>query len=178
LWAFVFSCLGRGYAADRSEPLVVVQDGRYGYINQDGKVTIRPQFVWAGAFWRGLGTVYVCGRYASIDSSGALLPLRIAVEGRFEPEKKGEKFGFVDSSGRFRIAPNFDEVLPFSEGLAAVRSGDQWGFIDTSGNFAVPPRFAAAFYFREGVGTATLDSAWSSSIRRVQFSPPNSNPWT
>ena len=66
----------------------------------------------------------------------------------------------MDSSGWFRIAPNFDEVLPFSEGLAAVRSGDQWGFIDTSGNFAIPPRFAAAFYFREGVGTAELDSGF------------------
>src|SRR5215510_7223374 len=107
-WAFVFACLRPCYAGNRSEPLLVVQNGLYGYIDQDGKVVIQPQFLWARGFWRGLGTVYVCGRYASIDSSGALLPLRIAVVGRFEPEKKGEKFGFIDSSGWFRIAPNFD----------------------------------------------------------------------
>lgn len=36
---------------------------------------------------------------------------------------------------------SFVEVLPFSEGLAAVRSGEKWGFIDRSGRFVIPPQF-------------------------------------
>jgi hypothetical protein len=145
-------------AGSRNEPLVVVRNGKYGYIDHEGKVIIRPQFIWAEDFWHGLGTVYVCGRYVSIDSLGALFPLRIAVEGHLEPKKKGERFGFVDASGQFRIAPTFEEVLPFSDGFAAVRSGQKWGFIDTSGHVVIQPRFTAAFYFREGVATAELDS--------------------
>jgi len=137
---------------------VIVQNGKYGFIDHDGKIVIQPQFLWARDFWRGLGTVYVCGRYLSIDSAGTLLPLRIAIDGKLEVQQKGDKFGFVDSSGQFGIAPTFDEALPFSEGLAAVRSGDKWGFIDTSGNFVIQPRFTAAYYFREGVSTAELDS--------------------
>lgn len=31
----------------------------------------------------------------------------------------------------------FNEIAPFSEGLAAVRKGSQWGFIDAKGNLAI-----------------------------------------
>src|SRR5215470_2716889 len=71
-------------AGTKSEPLVIVQNGKYGFIDHDGKIVIQPQFLWARDFWRGLGTVYVCGRYLSIDSAGTLLPLRIAIDGKLE----------------------------------------------------------------------------------------------
>jgi len=148
------------FSGNQKEPLVVVQNGKYGYIDHEGKVVIRPQFVWAEDFWRGLGTVYVCGRYVSIDSSGTLLPLRIAVEGHLESREKDDKFGFVDSTGDFVIAPTFDEVLPFSEGLAAARIGDKWGFIDSSGHFVIRQQFKTAYYFRQGAAVAELDSGY------------------
>jgi hypothetical protein len=159
-WSLLLTLVSVSYAGSRSEPLVVVQDGKYGYIDHTGKVIIRPQFIWAEDFWRGLGTVYVCGRYVSVDSSGALQPLRIAIEGRLEPRKEGEKTGFVDASGQFKIAPTFEDALPFSEGLAAVRRGEKWGFIDTSGKSVIQPRFKSAFYFRQGVGVAESDTGY------------------
>lgn len=160
VWLLALAAVGSVvcHASGRSEPLVVVQNGKYGYIDHEGKVIIRPQFIWADDFWRGLGTVYVCGRYVSIDASGALLPLRIAVPGHLEPKKEDGKFGFVDGSGQFKIAPAFDDVLPFSEGYAAVRSGRKWGFIDNSGRVVIQPQFTSAYYFREGVAIAELDS--------------------
>jgi len=160
LWPLIFAvvvpcaCLG----IDPKEPLVIVQNGKYGYIDHEGRIVIRPQFLWAEDFWRGLGTVYVCGRYVSIDSSGNLFPLRIAVQGHLEARKKGDRFGFVDADGVFRIAPTFDEVLPFSEGFAAVRSGDKWGFIDDSGRLVIRLQFTAAYYFHQGAAAAEVDS--------------------
>lgn len=44
-------------------------------------------------------------------------------------DKKGKE-GFIDASGRIVIAPQFDKVKPFSEGLAGVMIGDKWGYID------------------------------------------------
>lgn len=158
-FSLLFAAMMSGICyASQNSPLAIVVNGKYGYIDHQGKVTIQPQFIWADDFWRGLGTVYVCGRYASVDSSGALRPLRIAVDGHLEPKKNNDKFGFVDDSGQFKIAPTFDEVLPFSEGLAAVRSGEKWGFVDATGKMAIPPQFKSAFYFREGVAVAELAS--------------------
>lgn len=161
-WALLFAVLvfDLAHAASKDEPLVVVQKGKYGYIDHQGKIVIRPQFIWADDFWRGLGSVYVCGRYVSIDPLGALLPLRVVVEGHLEPKKQGEKFGIIDASGQFTIAPTFDEALPFSEGLAAVRVGDKWGFVDSTGRIVIRTQFSAAFYFREGVGVAESDSGY------------------
>jgi hypothetical protein len=151
------------HADGPNDPLVVVKDGKYGYIDHEGKVLIPPQFVWADDFWRGLGTVYICGRYLSIDSSGALHPLRSVLKGQLERKNSGEKVGFIDATGAFKIPPTFDEALPFSEGLAAVRVGEKWGFIDTGGKIAIEPKFEATFYFREGVGVVMTDSkpAWA-----------------
>jgi hypothetical protein len=148
------SCICRGKAQDG--PLVIVQNGKYGFIDHKGKIVIQPQFIWADDFWRGLGSVYVCGRYVSIDSSGKLLPLRVAVEGRLEPKHEDQKVGFVDEHGEFKINPTFDDALPFSDGLAAIQINKKWGFIDAVGHQIIQPKFSNAYYFREGVGIAQL----------------------
>jgi hypothetical protein len=140
--------------------LVVVQAGKYGYIDHTGRIVIQPQFTWAEGFWRGLGSVYVCGRYASIDASGNISALRIAAPRQLVVQRDGQKVGFVDEQGQFKIGPSFDDALPFQEGLAAVQIGGRWGFIDTTGKQVIPPRFSAGYYFREGVAVATLDDAW------------------
>jgi hypothetical protein len=140
--------------------LAIVQDGKYGYIDHTGKIMIRPQFIYGESFWRGLGTIYVCGRYVSIDSSGNLLPLRIAIEGHLEPRRDGKKAGFVGADGRFKIEPTFDDALPFSDGLAAVQIGGKWGFIDAAGRLVIHAKFDDAFYFHEGVGIAKSDSGY------------------
>jgi WG containing repeat len=145
-----------------SEPLVVVQNGKYGYIDHQGKIVIRPRFVWGIDFWQGLANVYVCGRKVSVDSNGAFHPRRVALAGQLVPKRIDRKVGFVDAAGQFKIPPTFDEGLPFSEGLAAVEVDNKWGFIDTEGHLAIRPQFAAAYYFREGV--ATVDSELGTQI--------------
>jgi hypothetical protein len=63
----------------------------------------------------------------------------------------GDKFGYIDKTGRVTIPPQFDIAKPFSEGLAAVLVGDKWGYIDQTGRFAVNPRFFRAHAFSNGL---------------------------
>lgn len=47
------------------------------------------------------------------------------------------KYGFIDTSGRVIIKPQFEGAYPSSEGLATVSLGkEKWGFIDTTGKVA------------------------------------------
>jgi hypothetical protein len=75
--------------------------------------------------------------------------------------KVGGKFGYVNTAGAVAIEARFDDAMPFSEGLAAVRVGDpdegKWGYIDTSGRFVIEPRFAGASFFSEGLAAVTVD---------------------
>lgn len=75
--------------------------------------------------------------------------------------KVGGKYGYVNRAGSVAIEARFDDAMPFSEGLAAVRLGDaeegKWGYIDTSGRFVIEPRFAGASFFSEGLAAVTVD---------------------
>ena len=141
------------------EPLVVVKDGKYGYIGHNGSMIIRPQYLWGTAFENGFAAVFVCGRVVYIDADGKLYS-RPATRQTSELSRKkwNGKFGFVDGSGQWKIAASFDDALPFSEGMAAVEVHDKWGFIDATGRMVIAPVFEAAFYFREGVATAMTES--------------------
>ncbi len=139
------------------DPLVVVRNGRYGYIDRSGRVVIKPQFIWGSWFSKGSATVYICGREISIDSSGNLHPERFAPDGELVPRGKAGKIGFVDAYGDFKIAPIFDDALPFSDGFAAVKVDDQWGFVNANGDIVISPRFRHAFYFQQGIGMAESD---------------------
>lgn len=51
------------------------------------------------------------------------------------------KWGFVDDDNVLMITYSFDEVRPFSEGLAGVRIDSEWGFINLGGELVIPFKF-------------------------------------
>ncbi len=88
-----------------------------------------------------------------------------------QPDQQDGRWGFVDDNNVTMITYSFDEVKPFSEGLAAVRIEDKWGFVNLGGELTIPFRFddnglskdnsdnnATAFVFKEG-------KAWVGSLQ-------------
>ncbi|NEO54198.1 MAG: hypothetical protein F6K54_14575 [Okeania sp. SIO3B5] len=52
--------------------------------------------------------------------------------------KIGNKWGFIDRTGKMVISPQFDKVENFWKGLAPVKIGDESGYIDKTGRFIWP----------------------------------------
>ena len=77
---------------------------------------------------------------AQTPSASALFPIEI----------KG-KHGYIDSSGKIVIRPQFDDAWRFSEGLAPVLVDDKWGFIDQTGTIVIAPQFFEVMPFKEGL---------------------------
>lgn len=63
----------------------------------------------------------------------------------------GEKFGYIDPSGRVVISPRFQFAHIFSEGLARVVIDDRSGYIDQEGSVVIAPRFHKSFKFSDGL---------------------------
>ena len=67
----------------------------------------------------------------------------------FNPET--EKRGFMDKTGKFAIAPKFNNVANFSEGLARVsiieNDREMLGFINRNDEFIIPPKFDIDYDF-------------------------------
>ncbi|KJH73407.1 WG repeat-containing protein [Aliterella atlantica] len=51
----------------------------------------------------------------------------------------------------FAIAPQFEVVRDFSDGLAEIQINGKWGYIDTSGNIVIEPKFDKTNSFSEGL---------------------------
>lgn len=103
-------------------------DGKGGYIDQTGKIIIKPQFDEVRAFSEGLAAVLI-----------------------------GSKWGYIDESGGLVVPPQFNRADGFSEGLAVVLTDTGgYGFIDRRGSFAIPAKFDAAYTFSEGLARVSI----------------------
>jgi len=70
-------------------------------------------------------------------------------------EAPAARWGFVDHTGNLVIKPVFDDVSPFSQGLAAVSKGGRWGYSNTHGELVIPPRYRSASAFRNNRARVT-----------------------
>ena len=65
-------------------------------------------------------------------------------------EAPSDRWGFIDTSGNLVIKAIYDDVGPFTEGLAAVQKDGKWGYIDHSGEMVIDPVYKSAWAFHEG----------------------------
>lgn len=95
--------------------------------------------------------------------------------------EQGAKFGLIDTTGKWLMPPQFNNVSFFhqGEGLAVVEQKNLMGFIDTLGKWVIPAQFRSANPFREGFAGVQLGTGkwtfvkhsnletWSKTFDRV-----------
>jgi hypothetical protein len=133
---------------------------KFGFIDKDGKYLNSPDFTWVGMFSGGFAPVKTAdGTLAFVDRDGKIVP---ALSGKFDflfstgfisglsPARSNGKFGFIDTTGKWAIEPQFEAVGNFAEGLAAVRVGGRSGYVDKKGKFVINPQYEWCDDFYEG----------------------------
>ena len=85
-----------------------------------------------------------------LGQCGTKETIPINPEYNYLPVKINGSWGFINSEGNYLIYPRFSEVMPFSDGMAAVCEGEQWGFIDTLGRQLINPQYREVTIFSEG----------------------------
>jgi hypothetical protein len=96
-----------------SEGLRAIQkDGKYGFIDERGRLRIANRYEDVQKFSNGLAAVKIRG-----------------------------KWGFVDEHEALAIQPVYDHVSPFQNGYAVVRQSNLSGVIDRSGKIVLPLRY-------------------------------------
>jgi hypothetical protein len=90
-------------------------------------------------------------------------------------EAPSDRWGFIDQQGQLVIDAIFDDVGPFSEGLAAVNKGGKWGYIDREGKMVIEPVYKAAWAFHEGFARVQPFNEPDKFIRRDGTTLPAEN---
>lgn len=138
--------------------IIIKQQGALGVIDTKGNVVVMPNrnFSSISDFKDGKATIKDKRSSYQISKDGAPLgnnPASVIsatptnkthakiMPKNLMPRQQDGKWGFVDEIGTPMIVYTFDEVRPYSEGLAAVRTANYWGFIDMGGNLVIDFRF-------------------------------------
>ena len=122
-----FSWTEFGSAGGFSDGLLAVgKEGKWGFIDKNGKVIVPLQYDGVYTFSEGLALVV-----------------------------KDTKYGYVDKTGNEVITPTYANAWSFSEGLAGVRTGSyslsgRTGFIDKTGKVVIPLEYDMVSKFSEG----------------------------
>lgn len=135
--------------------------GKYGFIDKQGKITIKPEFAFAGHIAEDFQLFEDDKTIRCVSYRLALEAFsdRVGFSNGLAPIIVGGKYGYINKTGACAIEPQFDNVHSFSDGLAPVLIGKKYGYIDTSGRFAIKPNFSSAGTFSDGVATVgTPDS--------------------
>ncbi len=149
-------------------------DSGWGFIDKTGKWLVPPSFAWASNFESGVAPVDNKTNCSYIDKTGT-----VALSMPAPGSKKsctmawgdfnnglsrwlfGEKYGFIDRTGKTLIYPQFDLTDGFSEGLAAVEIGKKWGYIDTTGKMVIEPQdWSSAKPFHNGLAQVVTHGRW------------------
>lgn len=151
-------------AGEFSEGLAAVQlepGGKWGYVDRNGKLRIRPIFDAASKFSDGLACVQRHEKWGYINDKGGAtiqpqfdLPCADFSEG-FGVVVVNGKYGYVDRSGEFVIKPRFDIALSFLNGVAPAYEGKRVGFVDREGGWIFPPRSGLLSFVWHGIAAVT-----------------------
>lgn len=136
---------------------------KYGYLDEKGKVVIPDDFDYAYSFDDGIAVVVEVNssdeaRYGVIDTKGneliemqkkSLYNLGEARVSFYNDSKN--KYGIWDKKGEEIVSATYDNIDPFTCGLALVEKNDKWGYIDTKGNEVIDLQYAGAMQFYDDV---------------------------
>ncbi len=134
--------------------------GIWGFVNEEGKVVIEPQYIYANDFEDGLAIV--CKGKWTIDKKWD----NEYNTGRYWTEV--EKWGAIDLTGKEVIPFVFDEIKNFNDTREAfiVHYGGwkegHWGVIDNRGNWLAEPVFEDIDYeYQDGLFAFYQEDKWS-----------------
>jgi len=144
-------------------PVLAAGPGKWGYINSSGTMVIAPRFDYATTFSDGRAQVKTADGIGFIDTSGALvIPARY---GQVMPFKHGvasvRLFGgkewlLINTRGEQLGSRGFEDILFFSDGLAAFRDNGKTGYVDTTGSIVIQPTLSWGGPFFNGRAPITL----------------------
>lgn len=156
----------------------VLENGKWGFINQRGEMVIQPQFEIVDVFYNGSCIAKKDGKWGLIDKDGEIRAAMFDTLIRISPNrllaKQNGLYGVIDDQGNFTIEPAFLQVAPlyFSDSLyLGMLANNMYNVISPRGSLAVSEALTNCSPFEMGaavIGTASqLDDSTAKMLAAV-----------
>ena len=148
--------------------IIEVKGKKWGFVDDNGKIAIEPQYKGVGYFSAGLAWARTAdGKIGYINKKGewVIEPQFYAVKA-FDLEsglaaiEADNRWGYVDTKGNIIFFDETEKIYNFSEGLAIGRKNGKIGFLNNKGQWAIQPQFDSARPFKNGYAAAEIKNLW------------------
>ena len=149
----VFLSLFAATEAENLKNLYIFSDknGLYGLLDENGKKIVPAKYTQIEVLGNDRIALFAKDGIKIADEKGQIIGRTFYEIGRFMPVDEANqnsemlaaaslgpnKYGFIDKSGNFKIAPVFEGVHGFSNGFGPVKISGKWGLIDKNGKIAI-----------------------------------------
>ncbi|MFC4160878.1 WG repeat-containing protein [Chitinimonas lacunae] len=163
----------------------VERQGRWGYLDRQGKLAISPRFDAAQPFYAGAAWVRLGPRWGLLDTTGRWLQPAVFLEakpfsaGVAAVRHENGKLTLLSPNGRGVQVEGVEEIGPFSSGLAVARTHLGYGYLTPTGRWAIPPRYRSAsdFIGSHAVVAGALPGHWTPPQQRSPYLVQNVTVW-
>jgi hypothetical protein len=160
--------LGFGIKGFKNGFVAVKIIDKWGFMDTDGKLAIKPKYDKVTLFDKGYASVKMGSRYFVVDSHGAEFP--VDIPGLVDVNEFSDLFasfkteadmvGFIDGHGKVAIEAKFKAAGDFRGGLAwAKNAAGNVGYINEQGEWVIDAKFEAGKNFDPETGLARVKYA-------------------
>lgn len=135
-------------------------DGKWGYIDDKGKLIIDYQYDYAGSFTDGLAAVVKDGKYGFINKENKyIIEPTFKYENAFDTPSFSDGLVVIyekptstvyDTKGKKVFEKNF-HIRAYKNGYAKFIKDDKYGFIDKKGNVVIDNKYQSVSDFNDGL---------------------------
>jgi hypothetical protein len=137
----------------------------WGYIDEEGKETLKPQYAEVNLFSEGLAVILKSGKFGYIGKTGKEI-----IQPAFEEAesfrnnvavvKKNGKYGLINRSNETLIPFQYDDLTEPSEGICVAVLNDKSGYVSQTGKKITEFIFDIANDFKNGYAIVSKDDAY------------------
>jgi len=152
---FLFSCNGNKDFDHSTVIPYLKANGKYTFVNSEGKQVIDKEFSEVSAFKNGIAVVTDSTGEYYINTSGELLFGQKFQKAKSFKDGVGRikmngKWGCIDRTGKIVIQLEWEQIGENSDEMISVKRNGFWGFINPEGTLVIPARFSEVKDFKLG----------------------------
>lgn len=122
------------------------RDGKYGFVDERGRLRIANRYDGIGEFHEGLGAIKLLGKWGFVDTRDQIVinPTYEAVKeyrNGLVIVKKNSKEGIIDNQGKVVLGLQYDSILRQSNDSFRIMNKELKGLADAKGAILLEPRF-------------------------------------
>ena len=148
--------------ASQAYAIVENIDGKYGIINQKGKLLLKPIYDSITYFFDGFARIQVGDKYGLIntDFKIVLKPTYDYISeftGNIAILHHKDKYGCINKKMELKIKPTYDRIYFQQEDFLRTTLDKKWGYLDNQCNVLSKPIFDYGYDFSNGIAKVVSD---------------------